>query len=78
MSSIKVSLPDGSVRELPAGSTARDLAQAIGPGLLKAALAARVNGQIMDLGRELPDGVQESVQATRDRLARMAVKPRVP
>jgi threonyl-tRNA synthetase len=66
VSSIKVTLPDGSVRELPAGSTARDLAQAIGPGLLKAALAARVNGNIQDLGRELPDGATVSLLTDRD------------
>src|SRR6478752_7943310 len=56
VSSIKVTLPDNSTRELPAGSTAKELAAAIGPGLAKAALAARVNGQIRDLGRELEDG----------------------
>ncbi|HET7041405.1 MAG TPA: TGS domain-containing protein, partial [Gemmatimonadales bacterium] len=66
MSSIKVTLPDGSQRELPAGSTARDLAQAIGPGLAKAALAARVDGQIRDLGRELPDGATVSLLTDRD------------
>ena len=66
MSQLRITLPDGSVRELPAGSTARDLAQAIGPGLAKAALAARVNGQIRDLGRELEDGVTVSLLTDRD------------
>jgi threonyl-tRNA synthetase len=63
---IRITLPDGSIRELPAGSTARDLAQAIGPGLAKAALAARVNGQIRDLGRELADGDTVSLLTDRD------------
>jgi threonyl-tRNA synthetase len=66
VSSIKVTLPDGSQRELPAGSTAKDLALAIGPGLAKAALAARVDGVIRDLGRELPDGATVSLLTDRD------------
>src|SRR5205807_3863911 len=42
-------------RRLPAGSTGADLAKAIGPGLAKAALAVRVDGQVWDLSRPLPD-----------------------
>ena len=41
---LKISLPDGSVREMPAGSTPADVAAAIGPGLAKAALAGNVDG----------------------------------
>ena len=48
---LKISLPDGSVREMPEGSTPADVAAAIGPGLAKAALAARVNGELRDLTR---------------------------
>ena len=36
---IRVTLPDGSVRELPSGSTAGDVAADIGPGLAKVAVA---------------------------------------
>src|SRR6058998_1971318 len=53
---IRVTLPDGSQKTLPKGSTAADLARAIGPGLAKAALAAQVNGEVRDLSRPLPDG----------------------
>src|SRR5436309_8565761 len=53
---IRVTLPDGSQKVLPAGATAADLAKAIGPGLAKAALAAKVNGEVRDLARPLPDG----------------------
>ncbi len=53
---LRVTLPDGSQKTLPTGSTAADLAKAIGPGLAKAALAARVNGEVRDLARPLPDG----------------------
>ncbi|PYP73796.1 MAG: threonine--tRNA ligase [Gemmatimonadetes bacterium] len=54
---IRVTLPDGSQKVLPAGATAADLAKAIGPGLAKAALAAKVNGEVRDLARPLSDGV---------------------
>ncbi|MFT5026735.1 MAG: threonyl-tRNA synthetase, partial [Ilumatobacter sp.] len=40
MSNITISLPDGTTRELPEGSTALDLAASIGSGLRKAAVAA--------------------------------------
>src|SRR3982751_3205705 len=47
----KIALPDGSVREVPQGSTPADVAAAIGPGLAKAALAARIDGEVRDLNR---------------------------
>jgi threonyl-tRNA synthetase len=47
----KIKLPDGSVREMPEGSTPADVAAAIGPGLAKAALAARIDGEVRDLNR---------------------------
>jgi threonyl-tRNA synthetase len=50
---MKISLPDGSVREMPQGATPADVAAAIGPGLAKAALAARVDGELVDLTRPL-------------------------
>ncbi len=56
MSNITVSLPDGSARELPEGSTAGDLAASIGRGLAKAAVAAVVDGTETDLTRPLADG----------------------
>jgi threonyl-tRNA synthetase len=47
----KIALPDGSVKEMPEGSTPADVAAAIGPGLAKAALAAKVDGEIRDIMR---------------------------
>src|SRR5215210_4892716 len=47
----KITLPDGSVKEVPEGSTPADVAAAIGPGLAKAALAAKVDGELRDIGR---------------------------
>jgi threonyl-tRNA synthetase len=59
----KISLPDGSVREMPEGSTPADVAAAIGPGLAKAALAARVDGELRDLNRPF-DGDSELALVT--------------
>ncbi|MDX3883895.1 MAG: threonine--tRNA ligase [Sphingomonas sp.] len=50
---LKISLPDGSVREVAAGTTPAEIAQSIGPGLAKAALAARVDGELRDINRPL-------------------------
>jgi threonyl-tRNA synthetase len=47
--SIRLTLPDGSVREMTRGTTGADLAAAIGPGLAKAALVIEVDGQQRDL-----------------------------
>ncbi|TAD72004.1 MAG: threonine--tRNA ligase [Sphingomonadales bacterium] len=63
---LKISLPDGSVREVPAGSTPADIAAAIGPGLAKAALAARVNGELRDLTRPFDGDAQLALVTARD------------
>jgi threonyl-tRNA synthetase len=49
MNEISVTLPDGSSRRVPAGSTPADIAAQISPGLAKAALAAMVNDRFVDL-----------------------------
>jgi len=46
MSTIHVRLPDGKVLDLPRGSTVLDVAQRIGPGLARAALAGRIVGAV--------------------------------
>jgi threonyl-tRNA synthetase len=53
MSQITVTLPDGSSRTLPAGARVREVAEAISPGLAKAALAGIVDGQLVDLAYPL-------------------------
>jgi threonyl-tRNA synthetase len=65
-SEIRVTLPDGSEKRLPAGSTGADLAKAIGPGLAKAALALRANGDVRDLARPLPDGKRVAILTDKD------------
>ena len=50
---LAITLPDNSVRHVAPGTTPADIAASIGPGLLKAALAARVDGTLVDLTRPL-------------------------
>ncbi len=54
--SVSLKLPDGSVRQVPAGTRSREVAESIGKRLAAAAVAAKVDGEIVDLERELPDG----------------------
>jgi threonyl-tRNA synthetase len=63
---ISVLLPDESRVELQAGSTAADLAASIGPGLARAAIAARVGGELQDLNRPLEDGARVEIVTRRD------------
>jgi threonyl-tRNA synthetase len=56
MTIISIELPDGSYRELSAGSTALTLAKDISPGLAKRATGARINGEARDLTMPLHDG----------------------
>ena len=53
MSEITVTLPDGSSRQVPAGSTPGDIAASISPRLAKAALAAAVDDRLVDLSYPL-------------------------
>ena len=62
----KIALPDGSVREVPEGSTPADVAAAIGPGLAKAALAARVDGELRDLNRPFEGDASLALVTSRD------------
>lgn len=63
---IRLTLPDGSEKRIPQGSTGADLARAIGPGLAKAALAIRVNDEVRDLARPLPDGARVAILTDKD------------
>jgi threonyl-tRNA synthetase len=53
MNSFQVTLPDGSVQDVPAGTSALDIAQKISPRLAEAAIVAKVNGRLYDLKRPL-------------------------
>ncbi len=52
---IKLSFPDGAVREYPAGVTAEDVAASISPGLKKKAIAGKLNGELYDLRRPIEE-----------------------
>jgi len=61
MSEITVRLPDGSERSLPEGSTAGDLAAAIGSRLAKAAVIAVIDGTERDLSTPLAEGAEVAI-----------------
>src|SRR3954470_12171522 len=77
---MRVTLPDGSFRELPDGATGADLAAGIGPGLARAAMAIRVldgkpekrdgtaydDGRIRDLSQPLGDGETVEIVTAKD------------
>src|SRR6476469_5938863 len=62
----QIKLPDGSVRELPDGSTVAQLAASIGPGLAKAAVAAKVDGKVVDLATPLTGSPTVSILTNKD------------
>src|SRR5688572_33493529 len=61
MADIQIKLPDGSSREVAAGTTAGELAASIGRGLAKAAVIAVVDGVERDLVTPLEDGQQVAI-----------------
>lgn len=63
---IRVTLPDGSAREVARGTTPADIAAAIGPGLAKAAIAARVDGELRDIMRPIEADAQLALVTNRD------------
>ncbi len=63
---IEIKLPDSTVMALEPGSSARDVATTISPGLARVAVAAKVNGQAQDLTRPLKDGDQVRILTFND------------
>jgi threonyl-tRNA synthetase len=57
---MELELPDGKTLSLPDGVTGADVAAAIGPGLARAALAIKVDGELRDLSRPLSDGASDA------------------
>ncbi len=66
MSDIRLTLPDGSVRVVPSGTTSRQVAQGIGAGLARAAVAAKVDGQVRDLDRPLTSDASFAILTEKD------------
>ena len=53
---MEIKLPDGSVKTLEDGATVYDVAASIGAGLAKAALAGKINGELVDVTKPVTDG----------------------
>jgi len=64
--SIQVTLPDGKQLDFESGSTVLEVAEKIGPGLAKAALAGRVAGELVDLRLPLMEDVALEIVTSRD------------
>jgi threonyl-tRNA synthetase len=66
MSEIRVRLPDGRTLAVPSGSTVLSVAERIGKGLARAALAGRVDGHLLDLRAPLESDVSLEIVTARD------------
>jgi threonyl-tRNA synthetase len=66
MPDIQIKLPDGSVKQVPAGTTALDIAKSISPRLADAALAAKSNGDLIDLTRPLEKDTDLRILTEKD------------
>jgi len=63
---LKITLPDGSQRDVARGTTPAEIAAAIGPGLAKAAIAAKVDGELRDIMRPLEADAQLALVTAKD------------
>jgi threonyl-tRNA synthetase len=61
-----LTLPDGSTRSFDAAVTLAELAQSIGPGLAKAALAGKIDDQLVDLSTRIEHDARVSIVTDRD------------
>ena len=66
MSKLSVTLPDGKTLDFDSGATVLDVAEKIGPGLAKAALAGRIDGRLVDLRHPLSEDTALEIVTTRD------------
>ena len=66
LKSVTITLPDGSTRQFDGAVTGAELAADIGPGLAKAALAIRVDGEIKDLAHAIAADAQVSIITSKD------------
>jgi threonyl-tRNA synthetase len=65
--SIKITLPDGSVREYPQGVTGHDIAKSISEGLARVSLAIEVNGEVRDLARTITSDASIKILTWNDK-----------
>jgi threonyl-tRNA synthetase len=62
----KVKLPDGTIMEVPQGTSAEQVAQKIGPALAKAAVAARIDGRLADLSTPINTDTELRIVTSQD------------
>jgi len=63
---VQITLPDGSLREFPGPITVAEVAASIGAGLAKAALAGRVNGQLVDTSHQMTVNADLAIITAKD------------
>ncbi|MBL8643225.1 MAG: TGS domain-containing protein, partial [Rhodospirillaceae bacterium] len=63
---VAITLPDGSVRRFEGAITGEQLAVDIGPGLAKAALAVKIDGQVLDLVRPIEKDAAVAIITKKD------------
>src|SRR4029077_13030819 len=66
MDSIQVTLPDGSLQEVPRGTTPAEIARKISQRLAREALVARVDGELIDLSRPLEENASLKILTAKD------------
>ena len=66
MSNINITLPDGSVKSMPAGSTSYDIAMSISEGLARNVISAKVNDEVWDLSRKIEQDATVQLFTWRD------------
>src|SRR5882724_156487 len=66
MSSVNITLPDGSIQSVPAGTRPIDVAKSIGTRLADAAVVARVNGDLVDLTRPIEHDARLEILTAKD------------
>ena len=71
---MKITLKDGNIIEAANGSTAYDVAKSISDNLYRAALIARVNGELVDLKTPLPGDCTLEILTYRDEEGRTAYR----
>jgi threonyl-tRNA synthetase len=71
---IKITLKDGSVKEYQKGTTVEEIVASIGSGLLKAAMAAKINGHVVDLSKPVEEDCSLEVLTFDDEDGRWALR----
>ncbi len=66
METVKVTLPDGSTREVPKGTPVMEVVRSIGPRLAQAAVVARLNGDVVELSRPIERDTRLQVITEKD------------